>query len=60
METVCADTTVLAVIFRQCVHAAEPVTYKRLKSEGILNNHVETITEIKHESAMTLLQEAGL
>jgi len=56
----CADTTVLALIFRQCKHAMKMVPFKELRAKRILNNHVETITEIKHEGALTLLAEGGL
>ena len=60
IEAMCADRSVLAIIFRQCQHVARPVTFKQLRSDRILKNHVETITAISNESAQTLLSEAGL
>jgi hypothetical protein len=55
-----AGRSVLAIIFRQCRHLPQPVTFARLRSQGMLKNHVETITAISHEAALRLLREAGL
>jgi len=59
IEKMCAGLSVLAIIFRQCQHAGRPVTFKKLRAEKIIKNHIETITAISQESADTLLKEAG-
>jgi GNAT superfamily N-acetyltransferase len=60
IEAMCARRSVLAIMFRQCQHATRAVAFKKLRTEKIINNHVETITAISQESAAKLLKEADL
>jgi hypothetical protein len=60
IRDMCANGETLAIVFRQCRHVPQPVRFQRLKSLGILRNHVETITRISHQESQSLRKEAGL